>query len=84
MYRMVDIVQFERKLQSHNAAVKCHHAANQLKDDILRVDRRNQSSNNHYKHGVANVNALFAWCHVEIDLEERVREDNQRAHRSGH
>jgi hypothetical protein len=44
MYRMMNIIEFERELNAHDAAVKCRNAANKLQNNIFRVYCRDQST----------------------------------------
>lgn len=57
---MMNIIEFERELNAHDAAVKCRNAANKLQNNIFRVYCRDQSTENHHKHGKANVDTLLA------------------------
>lgn len=69
MYRMMDTIKLNRKLNAHNAAIKRRDAANQLQHDIFGIYRRNHPANYHHKHRVTDVNTLLARCHVEVDLK---------------
>ena len=84
MYSIMNAVKFNGELNAQDAAVKCRDTTDELQSNIFGVDCRNQSTKNHHQHGKANVDTLLAGGHVEIDLEERVRQNNQSTHCASH
>ena len=70
MYSIMNAVKFDGELNAHDAAIKCRDAANKLQSNIFGIYCRDQSTENHHKHGEANVDTLLAGSHIEIDLKE--------------
>ena len=62
-----------------DAAVNPDDGTDDLQPQILRVDDRDESPQRDRQETEANVDALLAGLHVEPDLKDVVRQDDQRA-----
>lgn len=70
MYCMMDIIKFNRKFNVYNVVIKCCDVVNQFQYNIFGIYCCNYFVNYYYKYCVMDVNILFVWCYVEVDLEE--------------